>query len=157
MQMKEVFFRWTDGMDKDFRKFYLDTEAYYSKIVGGLKNRMDFVPYNLSDSVSDVVIAYVENTAVGCTGLRKYEEGIAEIKRMWVDPEYRGKHISTKLLEMIEERARQTGFRKAILQTRSIMKEAVNLYINHGYQLIENYPPYDHLDGAICFAKELLG
>ena len=153
--MNEVNYRWTDGKDEAFQKFYLDTEEYYSNIVGGLKNRLGFVPHNLSDSISDVIIAYVENIAVGCAGLRMYEEGIAEIKRIWVVPEYRGKHIATELMDLVEERARQTGFRKVILQTRSIMKEAVNLYTSRGYHRIENYPPYDQLDGAICFAKTI--
>ncbi len=37
------------------------------------------------------------------------------------------------------------------------MEEAVRLYTDRGYVLIENYPPYDKLDGAICFAKDLAG
>lgn len=153
--MINIVYRWTDGKDADFRKFYLDTEEYYSNIVGGLQNRLGFVPHNLSDSISDVVIAYADNIAVGCAGLRIYEEGIAEIKRVWVVPEYRGKHIATKLMDLVEARARHAGFRKVILQTRSIMKNAVNLYISRGYQRIENYPPYDQLEGAICFAKPI--
>ncbi|MBQ7274280.1 MAG: hypothetical protein IJR15_02380 [Clostridiales bacterium] len=54
-------YKWTNGNDDDFRKFYLKTEEFYSSIVGGLKKREAFVPYNLSDS--DV-----------------------EIKRVWVEP-----------------------------------------------------------------------
>ena len=50
-------YRWTDGNDEAFREFYLKTEEYYSKIVGGKENRTGFIPYNLSESISDVVIA----------------------------------------------------------------------------------------------------
>ena len=42
-------YKWTDGNDKDFRKFYLKTEEFYSSIVGGRKNREAFIPYNISD------------------------------------------------------------------------------------------------------------
>ena len=35
------------------------------------------------------------------------------------------------------------------------MEEAVHLYTKRGYVLIDNYPPYDKLEGVICFAKEL--
>jgi hypothetical protein len=37
------------------------------------------------------------------------------------------------------------------------MKDAVGLYKKLGYKQIDNYPPYDKLDGAICFAKILGG
>lgn len=51
-------FIWTDGNNEDFRRFYLKTEEYYSQIVGGKKNRTGFIPYNLSESISDVLIAF---------------------------------------------------------------------------------------------------
>ena len=37
--MDNVEFKWTDGTDKTFHKFYLRTENYYSSIVGGEENR----------------------------------------------------------------------------------------------------------------------
>ena len=146
---------WTDGNDQDFQRFYLKTEEYYSQIVGGKKNRTGFIPYNLSESISDVLIAYADGKAVGCAGLKRYSGQDVEIKRVWVEPEWRGKHIATALMDQIEDKARQMGFKRAILQTRPIMPDAVGLYESRGYVLIENYPPYDKLDGAICMALDL--
>ena len=146
---------WTDGNDKDFQRFYLKTEEYYSQIVGGKKNRTGFIPYNLSESISDVLIAYADCKAVGCAGLKRYSDQDVEIKRVWVEPEWRGKHIATALMDQIEDKARQMGFKRAILQTRPIMPDAVGLYESRGYVLVENYPPYDKLDGAICMALDL--
>ena len=146
---------WTDGNDQVFQCFYLKTEKYYSKIVGGKKNRTGFIPYNLSESISDVLIAYAYDKAVGCAGLKRYSDQDVEIKRVWVEPEWRGKHIATGLMDQIEDKARQMGFKRAILQTRPIMPDAVGLYESRGYVLIENYPPYDKLEGAICMALNL--
>ena len=151
----KIDYRWTDGNDEDFRKFYLKTEEFYSSIVGGLKNREAFVPYNLSESISDVLIASVEGVAVGCAGLKAYSDSDVEIKRVWVDPEFRGNHISSAMMDALEQRAAELGFGRAILQTRPQMEAAVHLYTKRGYELIDNYPPYDKLEGAICFAKEL--
>ena len=148
-------YKWTDGRNEDFRKFYLKTEEYYSSIVGGLKNRKAFVPYNISESISDVLIAYVSGAAVGCAGLKAYSASDVEIKRVWVDPEFRGNHISDEMMDALEKKALELGFRRAILQTRPQMEAAVHLYTKRGYEMIDNYPPYDKLDGAICFAKEL--
>ena len=151
----KIDYRWTDGNDEDFRKFYLKTEEFYSSIVGGLKNREAFVPYNLSESISDVLIASVDGVAVGCAGLKAYSDSDVEIKRVWVDPEFRGNHISSAMMDALEQRAAELGFKRAILQTRPQMEAAVHLYTKRGYELIDNYPPYDKLEGAICFAKRL--
>lgn len=153
--MSELEFIWTDGNNEEFYQFYLETEDYYSSIVGGKKNREGFIPYNLSESISDVLLAYMDGVAVGCAGLKKYNDSDVEIKRVWVEPNYRGRHIATELMDRIEDKAREMGFKRAVLQTRPIMEDAVGLYEKRGYELIGNYPPYDKLEGAICMALNL--
>ncbi len=153
--MSELEFIWTDGNNEEFHQFYLETEDYYSSIVGGKKNREGFIPYNLSESISDVLLAYMDGVAVGCAGLKKYNDSDVEIKRVWVEPDYRGRHIATELMDRIEDKAREMGFKRAVLQTRPIMEDAVGLYEKRGYELIGNYPPYDKLEGAICMALNL--
>lgn len=153
--MSELEFIWTDGNNEEFHQFYLETEDYYSSIVGGKKNREGFIPYNLSESISDVLLAYMDGVAVGCAGLKKYNDSDVEIKRVWVEPDYRGRHIATELMDRIEDKAREMGFKRAVLQTRPIMEDAVGLYEKRGYELTGNYPPYDKLEGAICMALNL--
>ena len=150
-----LIYKWTDGNDIDFQKFYMKTEEYYSNIVGGIENRKEFIPYNISECITEVLIVYIDDEAVGCAGLKRYSEIDAEIKRVWVEPEQRGHHIALDMMAQIEERASNDGYKRTILQTREIMKDAVELYKKLGYTKIDNYPPYDKLDGAICFAKEL--
>ena len=59
------------------------------------------------------------------------------------------------MMDLIEKRASEMGYKRTVLQTREIMTDAVGLYQKRGYEKIDNYPPYDKLDGAICFAKNL--
>ncbi len=153
--MDRIEFKWTDGSDESFRRFYIETENYYSQIVGGEKNRQEFAPYNLSNTISDVIIAYSNGKPVGCAGLKKYSDSDIEIKRVWVEPESRGQKIASRMLNLIEEKARQMNYRRTILQTRPMMTDAVRLYENRGYSIIDNYPPYDRLEGAICMALGL--
>ena len=148
-------FIWTDGNNEDFRRFYDVTEKYYNRIVGGAGYRMSFVPFNLSSAVSDVLLVFLEDCAIACAGLKNYSEQDAEVKRVWVEPAYRGRHIATMMMYRIEERARMSGYRRVILQTREIMADATGLYAKLGYHRIDNYPPYDRLEDAICYAKEL--
>ena len=148
-----INFRWTNGSDKAFHDVYLKTEEFYSSIVGGRKNREAFIPYNISESIADVLIAEADGIAVGCGGLKMYSRNAIEIKRLWVDKEYRGKHIATEIMERLEDRAEREGCTRLILQTRPSMEEAISLYTKRGYKQIDNYPPYDKLEGAICFEK----
>lgn len=153
--MDDIRFRWTDGNDSDFHMFYIKTEAYYNRLTGGSANRSGFIPYNLSEGIPIVLIACCNGKPVGCAGLKEYSVRDAEIKRVWVEPECRGRHIATEIMNRIEEKAREMKYQRVILQTRPIMKDAVQFYQNRGYRQIENYPPYDKLDGAICMALRL--
>ena len=148
-------FIWTNGDNEVFRHFWSVTEQYYSEIVGGEANRKQFIPYNLSSAVENVLLVYRDDRAVACAGLKRYSDTDAEIKRVWVEPACRGQYIASMMMARVEEKARAKGYKRTILQTREIMKDAVGLYTKLGYHLISNYPPYDRLDGAICFAKVL--
>jgi hypothetical protein len=64
--MSQIRYKWTDGNNKDFQRFYRSTEEYYSRLVGGVQNRQGFIPYNISESIGTVLIAYVDDIAVGC-------------------------------------------------------------------------------------------
>lgn len=148
-----IEYKWTDGNDKDFLRFYEITEDYYTKMAGGLSKRQGFIPYNLSSLIPDVLIAYDDGIAVACAGLKGYSDDDVEIKRVWVDPDHRGLRIATSMMEMLEKKASEDGYKRMILQTRPVMEDAVSLYLKLGYEFIDNYPPYDKLEGAICLAK----
>jgi ribosomal protein S18 acetylase RimI-like enzyme len=153
--MGEITYTWTSVTNSDFQMFYQITEDYYSSLVGGVSKRKGFVPYNASAQIPDVLIAYDDGKAVGCAGLKRYDDKSTEIKRVWVQPEYRRQHIADKMMQLVEQKAKEQGFARVILQTRPQMTEAVGMYTKRGYKLIENYPPYDKLIGAVCYAKEL--
>lgn len=152
---RKFIYKWTDGTDGDFIKFSGDMEDYYNRLVGGEDNRKGFVPYNALADIHDVMVVYDEDRPAACASFKGYDERSAEIKRVWVSEEYRGRHISRKMMELLEERAREKGFERAILQTREACVEAVSLYKSLGYAEIVNYPPYDKLELAVCFEKVL--
>ena len=59
------------------------------------------------------------------------------------------------MMGLLEKKAKENGFSRLILQTREIMTGAVRLYEKLGYCRIQNYPPYDGMEDAVCFAKDL--
>ncbi|MFP4475141.1 MAG: GNAT family N-acetyltransferase [Desulfatibacillaceae bacterium] len=94
------------------------------------------------------LLAMAGKVAVGCVGLRRLEEGVCEMKRMFVRPGHRGLGAGGALTSAVLERAAALGYRRMRLDTMESMKSARGLYMAHGFYPI---PPYCHnpLAGAV--------
>jgi GNAT superfamily N-acetyltransferase len=93
-----------------------------------------------------LVIARVEGKPVGCGALKFHGSAPAELKRMWVSPDARGLGLGRRLLNDLEQRAREAGVEVIRLETNRSLKEAIQLYRNSGYREVEafNAEPYAH-------------
>lgn len=76
-----------------------------------------------------------------------------EVKRMWVDPAWRGAGLGGRMLRHLEELAREQGATRIALDTNSALDEAVALYDRAGYARVERYN--DNADAELFFAKRL--
>ncbi|KAA5827187.1 GNAT family N-acetyltransferase [Saccharopolyspora hirsuta] len=76
---------------------------------------------------------------VGCVGIRELEPGIAELKRMYVKPQVRGRGAGVRLLSEAEQHAQRLGYRAIRLDTRNDLVEARGLYAKQGYREIPAY------------------
>ena len=80
------------------------------------------------------LVAYVDGTARGCGGFKRLDRETAYLKRMWVDPESRGVGLGKRLLESLEQRAKEAGYNEICLDTHRSLTEARTLYERNGYQ-----------------------
>jgi putative acetyltransferase len=108
--------------------------------------------FNKVDLIKNVIVAYVDNTPVGCGAIKKYDDNCMEVKRMFVKAEYRGKGIAGKILEMW---VAELNFTKCILETGKVQPEAIHLYQKFGYTITDNYGQYIGIDNSVCMNKEL--
>jgi putative acetyltransferase len=92
--------------------------------------------------------------AVGCAGVRKLDDEIAELKRMYVQNAYRGYQIGLRLLERSIELARELGYQKIRLDTLENMRKAQELYRSFGFYEIPSYR-FNPLTGTIYMEKVL--
>jgi GNAT superfamily N-acetyltransferase len=100
------------------------------------------------------LIAYLDDTAVGCGAVRRLDETTAEIKRMYVDPAVRGKGIGRALVAALEREARLIGATRMVLETGTRLAPAVKLYEAMGYARIPLYGEYlSSPDTSLCFGK----
>jgi GNAT superfamily N-acetyltransferase len=79
--------------------------------------------------------AVVDGKGAGCVGIRKYSEGVCELKRLYVEPTFRGLGIGRDLaLAEAIRAARRIGYRKILLDTLPAMRIAVKLYRELGFR-----------------------
>lgn len=99
----------------------------------------------------------IDGTAVACAGVRACADpaDAAELKRMYVTPEHRGRGLSRRLLAAAEDAARELGYRELWLETGMRQPEAMALYASAGYRAIPSYGPWADSPLTRCFAREL--
>ena len=112
-----------------------------------------YAQFNKPVGLAGVVLAMQVGTPVGCGAFKKYEEGVAEIKRMFVTPENRGRRIAAGVLKELEDWAAEMGLRECILETGYKQPEAIALYKRSGYEVIENYDQYIGVENSVCMRK----
>ena len=79
----------------------------------------------------------------------------AEIKRMYVAPQARGRGLAHSMLAHLERTAAEAGARVMVLETGSAQPEAIALYLSSGYTRIESFGHYKWSPENRCFGKRL--
>ena len=92
---------------------------------------------------------------VGCGGIRSIGPSRVELKRMWVEPEARGRGVARALLERLEDEARGLGFTEVWLETGTEQPEAISLYESAGYEAVPHFGRYRDEPKVRSYGKRL--
>ncbi len=112
----------------------------------------------VSEGRGGFFVAYIDGKPVGCGAVRRIEPGLCEIKRMYVDPSVRGRRVGRRILDTLEEHARELGARRIVLETGPRQPDAIALYSHAGFVGIPLYGESltsPHPELSVCMAKDL--
>ncbi len=143
----------TNSKDRDFEKLislldnelndqYGDKQDYYDK-------------FNKIEDCKTVVIAKSDNCPIACGCFKDIDNNAIEIKRMFVDKDFRGQGISKKILQELETWANELGHDYSLLETGYKQTVAISLYERFGYQKTDNYGQYIGIETSICMKKKI--
>lgn len=100
------------------------------------------------------VVATSDGAPVAYGGIRPVlDERTVEVKRMWVDGDWRGAGLGARMLRHLEDLARERGYGRVVLDTNGSLTEAIAMYERAGYTRVERYN--DNPYAEAFFAKEL--
>ncbi len=115
-----------------------------------------YAQFNKVAALRHTVVVYDHGTPVGCGAFRPFDKNTVEIKRMFVQPEFRGRGIASLVLSELEQWAATLGYTRCVLETGKRQPEAIALYRKNGYADIPNYGQYTGIYNSVCFEKYLV-
>lgn len=121
-------------------------EQYFRELAARFESGFDpasSIPANpdeLTPPAGAFVIARLDGQPIGCGALKVRDREVGEIKRMWVAGSARGLGVGRRVLQTLEQLAREFGLRILRLETNRTLKEAQALYRSSGYREV---PPFN--------------
>lgn len=118
----------------------------------GFEDELARLPGKYSKPDGRLLLAYSGKKIAGCVALRKLEDGVCEMKRLFVRDEFRGQKLGVRLIEQLIDDAREIGYRIIRLDTfPPKMGKAVSIYQSHGFLPIAPY--YDNPHDGVLFME----
>lgn len=128
-------------------------------------NHFRLDPDEVAPGTGVFLVAELAGRAVGCGALRclrtpelirELGPRVAEVKRMFVAHDVRGKGVGRALLERLEAEARALGMTRLVLETGTRQTRALALYRSAGFSEIPPYGEYSaSAKTSVCLAKEI--
>lgn len=106
----------------------------------GKLSEMDDVQKNYFDNGGTFLVTVDDGRIIGTGAIRRLEEGVCELKRMWLLTEYHGQGLGYRMMQELFKSARERGYKVMRLETdRAVQTRAVNFYRKLGFYEIPRF------------------
>lgn len=112
-------------------------------------------PAQVAPGLGIFVVARLDGRAVGCGAVRLLDESTVEVKRMYVEPDIRGRGVAKEILARLEGAGRELGAERTVLETGIYQDEAIGLYRRAGYREVDCWGEYTTSPTSVCYEKRI--
>ena len=121
----------------------------------GFEDELATLPGKYAEPQGRVLLAEDDGQALGCVAMRPLEGALCEMKRLYVRPAGRGRHLGRQLAAAICRAAKEGGYTRMRLDTLSSMQAAQQLYRSLGFERIAPYV-FNPIEGAVYMEVDLM-
>ncbi|WP_034948932.1 GNAT family N-acetyltransferase [Erwinia oleae] len=144
-----------DKGDSELARLVSELDAFQSELYPAESNHcLDLSTVN-EEQLRCVIVHDEGGTPAGCGALLFQADGSAEIKRVYIRPQYRGRKLGEQILSAIETIASEKNSFLLRLETGIHQLPAIALYRNCGFKICDAFPPYAADPLSVFMYKEL--
>ena len=141
--------------DADLTALIARLDAYQKSLYPAESNHLVDLSQLAAESVIVLLIRDARQRAVGCRAIVLGNDGVGEMKRVFIDPHHRGQQLGERLLAALETQALHRDCHTVRLETGIHQQAAIRLYTRWGYQTRSAFAPYQP-DPLSLFMEKLL-
>ncbi|UCC23304.1 MAG: GNAT family N-acetyltransferase [Planctomycetota bacterium] len=140
---------------EEYVDWMVSEELISEQELGAFKEQLVNLPNGFAPPNGCLLVGMYRGEAAGCVALRDLSDGICEMKRLFVTPEFRGLGIGRALAEAVIGKARKIGYSQMRVHTLRAMETANLLYSAMGFKEIG---PYEEniIEGAVFMELKLV-
>ena len=120
--------------DADLTALIARLDAYQESLYPAESNHLVDLSQLAAESVIVLLIRDARQRAVGCGAIVLGNDGVGEMKRVFIDPHHRGQHLGERLLAALETQALHRDCHTVRLETGIHQQAAIRLYTRWGYR-----------------------
>lgn len=122
----------------------------------GLEKELADLPGKYGPPAGCLLLARLDDEAVGCVAFYPKSETTMEVKRMYVLPPARGHHIGSIMLKRLLGEAGRLGYRKYVLSSHKSMHAAHAIYRKAGFNEVPVWPNFPSADRDMAICMEMI-